>query len=239
MKIWMCVYDDDDLKEFTPEQQEKLNKIMAAEKRKYEDGKKKLIEELEAFKQKASLTAKERSDLDTKLDEMKKELMTKDEQAKHELDKIKKATEASLKEAQQASEIWQKRFMESSINQTLLDAATINKAKNPQHIIALLRPNTSLIEEKDDDGNPTGNFIPKVKFNTVKDGKPITLELPPNDVVKRMSEMDEHINLFTSEGSGGTGNLPRRQGDKELDLKKIAHDPKAYREAKKAGKLGF
>ena len=51
-------------------------------------------------------------------------------------------------------------------------------------------------------------------FNDTKEGKPVTLELTPAEAVKRMSEMDEYLNLFKGKGSGGIGGTNRGGGNK-------------------------
>ena len=239
IRIWIPVHDegDPDLKEFTPEQQEKINAILAIEKRKHTDKTKKALDELEALRSKATLTTKERSELDKRIETLQQELLTKEEQAKHETAKLKKISEEHIQSLEKGLEDWKNRYTTATIATALTQAAIEHKAKNPQHIISLLGPITHLAEKLDDEGKPTGNFIPKVRFDTVKDGKPITLELPPSEAVKRLSEMDEHLNLFNPDGSGGTGRQHRDQQTGKVDIHELVKDPSAYRKARKEGKI--
>ena len=68
------------------------------------------------------------------------------------------------------------------------------------------------------------------------EGKPVTLELSPQDAVKRMSEMDQYLNLFKGDGSGGLG-ASSRPGGKPADIVELSKDPKKYRQARKDGKI--
>ena len=74
-----------------------------------------------------------------------------------------------------------------------------------------------------------------VKFQDVDSkGRPVMVELSPSEVVKRMTEISEYQNLFKGKGTGGVGGSGSQQQQKG-SLAALAKDPKAYREARKAG----
>lgn len=219
--------------------QEQVNKLLADERRKHQEHTKKAIGELEALKQKAQLTQKERDDLDKRISQMHDEMLTKEELAKKEQDRLRKAHETQVKELTSDRDSWRDRFTDAAITRSITDAAAKNEAFNPLQIVRLLQPDTRLVEELDKEQQPTGKFVPKVRFNDVnKEGEPVVLELTPTEAVKRMREMDDYLNLFKGEGIGGLGQN-NQPGSKKPDLKELAKDPEAYRKARAEGKIKF
>jgi hypothetical protein len=217
--------------------QQDVNRLLANERRKGEERIKKAIEEAEALKAKASLTDDERSELESRLENMKNELLTKDELAKKEKDKLAKKHVEELEKITGERDAWQQRYTNASIERTITDASVAHEAFVPEQVVAILRPHTRLIQELDSEGNPNGNYIPKVEFaDTDKDGKPVTLDLMVSEAVKRMTELDKYGNLFKGKGTGGVGGgNAGQQGAK--DLKAIARDPVEYRKQRKEGKI--
>lgn len=219
--------------------QEEMNKILADDRRKHQGQTRQALEELESLKAKAELTAQEREDLETRISSMRSEIMTKEELAKKAKDKTDNAHKDEVTTVTKDRDHWKGKYTESTIQRTITDAAVANDAHVPEQIVAILRPNTQLVEALDAEGKPTGELIPKVKFSdTDKDGKPVTLDLTIPEAVKRMREIEKYLNLFKGEGVGGIGSLSR-PGGKDADLKTLAKDPKAYREARKKGELTF
>jgi hypothetical protein len=228
-----------DPKAFSPEQQAEVNRIMAAEKKKHQRTVQKAVDEANALRSKAQLTATERSELDNRLDSITNEMRTKDEQAKRAAKKQKEAHQKAIESLTAEKTTWQQRYTESTIERSLTDAAAANNAFSPKQIVAILGRTTQLVEVLDDEGQPTGQLAPKVKYRAKdKEGKPVTLDLSPEDAVKRMKDEDEYLNLFRGEGSGGAG-LRSQPGGKKQDLKNLAKDPAAYRKARKAGEVNF
>ena len=253
-KVWFTVFEDapaDDAaakaaadaaaaaaakgKAFT---QDDVNRLLADEKRKHQASTRKALEELEAIKAKSNLTDQERVDLEGRLENMKNELMTKEELAKKEQDKITRKFTEDLNKVTGERDSWQQRFTNSTIQRTITDASVASKAFSPRQIVAILQPDTRLVEALDSEGKPTGEMIAKVEFSDVdKEGKPVTLDLTIAEAVKRMSEMDEYANLFKTDGAGGVGGA-NRGGGKPLDAKKIAAtDPALYRKLRAEGKI--
>ena len=223
---------------FTDAQQAHINKILADDRKKHADRTNKAITELEALKTRSSLTEKERVDLETRIDTMKGELLTKEELAAQARDKLINDHKAEREGLILERDDWKGKHTDSTISREITDASVAHDAYSPEQIVALLRPNTQLVEAVDDDGKPTGRLNPIVKFTDVgKDDKPVTLDLSPADAVKRMSEMDKYLNLFKDKGTGGLGERNRGKGGRAPDLATAARDPVAYRKGRKDGSI--
>ena len=217
--------------------QDELNKIVGEERRKQKTANDKLATELEALKNKASLSAQEREELELRVESLRSEHMTKEELAKQEKDKLDKKYKGELDTKTKEAETWRAKYTQSTINRSITDAAIATEAFSPKQIVAQLAANARLVEELDENNKPTGDFVAKVRITDKgKDGKDVTLDLPVLEAVKRMSEQDDFANLFKGKGTGGTGSQ-NRGGGKALDATDLAKDPAAYRAARKAGKL--
>jgi len=226
-------------KKFSDEQQAEINRILATEKKKHQRTVQKAVDEANALRSKAQLTATERQELDSRLEMISNEMRTKDEQAKRAAKKQKEAHQLAIDSLTAERDTWSQRYTESTIERSLTDAAAASNAFSPKQIVAILGRTTQLVEVLDDEGQPTGQLSPKVKYQAKdKEGKPVTLDLSPEDAVKRMKDEDEYLNLFRGEGSGGAG-LRSQPGGKKPDLKNLAADPVAYRKARKAGEINF
>jgi len=224
---------------FNSDQQKELNRILAAEKKKHQRIVQKAVDEANALRSKAQLTNQQSQELDARLDQIQNEMRTKEEQARLAAEKAQKQYRQSMESLEAEKNTWQQRFTESTIERSLTDAAAANNAFSPRQIVAILGRNTQLVEVLDEEGKPTGQLSPKVRYATKdKDGKPVTLDLTPSDAIKRMKEEEEYLNLFRGEGSGGAG-LRSQPGGKKPDVRNLARDPAAFRRARKAGDINF
>lgn len=192
------------------------------------------LAELQALQGKAQLTAKERQQLEQKLEELTTQSLTKEELAKREIDKTKKKYDQELATTTQERDLWKTKFTETTILRTIADAANSNEAFNPNQIIAILRGDTQLKEGLDAEGRPTGQFEARVKFKDTKDNQPIELDLSVTEAVKRMREIEGYQNLFKGQGNGGQGN-PNRGGGAKIDISKLT--PQQYRELRAKGQI--
>ena len=211
--------------------QEEVNSILAKEKRKQQEQTRKALDELQALKKKANITAEERQELDKRIETLNNELLTKEQLAKKNAEKERKRHESEIQKITGERDSWKSRFTDSTIKRAITDAAAENKAFHPTHIVALLRPTTHLVEVLNSDGEPTGDYEAKVDFDDVDDkGKPVKLSLTVKEAVKKMREMEEHQNLFQGEGAGGLGSQNRGKGGKQKTLADAAKEgPEAYR----------
>ena len=223
---------DDVKKTFT---QDEINKILAQEKRKHQNVTQKALNEVEALRKKSSLTEKERHELDDRVEQLRTSLLTEQEKAKREADKLRRQHRERVTGLESERDTWKTRFTDSTIERSITDAAATNNAFNPKQIVAILGRDTRLVEDLDDQGVPTGTLVPKVRFKDKdKEDKSVVLELSPSEAIKRMKEIPEFLNLFKVEGTGGVG-LRSQPSGKKLDVRQLAKDPAAYRKAKAEG----
>ena len=120
--------------------------------------------------------------------------------------------ETQLTEANDQTKLWKNRFTSSTIKTAITDAAVSADAYRPNQIVSLLRGMTELVDAMED-GKPTGDLIPQVRFmGTDADGKPKELLLSVGEAIKQMKEdkNGDYGNLFNSGATGGLGkdNVP-------------------------------
>lgn len=220
--------------------QEDVNRLVAEEKRKLTGNQSKLLSELETIKQKANLTVQERDELNTRIEQIQSESMTKSELAAQREAKLKKDSEDKIIGLTNESQTWRNRYTKSTIQRSITDAASKEGAYSSDQVIAILEQNTQLVDVLGEDNKPTGEHVVIVKYKDKgKDGKPVTLDLPVDAAIKKMKEDTNFQNLFKGTGTGGMGSSNRGGGNSgSVDLARLAkEDPAAYREARK--KLGL
>ena len=224
---------------FDEKQQEHINSLLAEERRKQQESLQKAVAEVTALRTRVKLSDSERKDLDKRLEVIQQETLTKGELSKREHEKALNKLQTERDDVTKDRDSWKTRFVDTQINNTIMQAATSGKAYNPRQFLAILKPQTQLEEVCDSEGNPTGDFVPKVTFQDVdKEKKPITLKLSVEDALKRMADMDEFANLFANEGSGGLGH--RSPGShQDTDITALASDAKKYRAAKEKGLINL
>lgn len=215
--------------------QDDVNKILAAEKRKFQKQIDDLTKTVNEAKQKGEASAT----LEAELENVRSSLRSKEEQAEHERNQLITTGRAKEEALTKERDTWRKNYTDSTLDRSLLDAAIENKAHNPAQIVALLRNNTELVDEIDSEGKKTGRQVPMTTIDLPgEDGKTKSVKLAPTIAVKRLSELQTHANLFTSPAAGGTGGKGNPPGS-PADLREIAKDPKKFRELRKAGKLPY
>lgn len=220
--------------------QEEVNAMIAKERKADREAKQKLTEQLEAIQASKSLTEQEKDALAQQIEDLKTQYMSKEEIAIREKKKLEEKLGKERDDAINASKSWQKRYADSTIQRALMDAAVANEAFAPTQMVAILSQSSKLVEKMDEEGKPTGEYETIVKFEDVdKDGKKKIVELPANEVVKRMKELPElYGNLFKNNvipGMGGNNG----KGGKPVNIKTMKPEEyKAHREKLRAeGKL--
>jgi len=211
-------------KKFT---QKQVDDILGNRLKKQKEEQEKLVAQLEDFKKNKSLNDNQRQELQTQIDDLQSTLLTKEEIAAKEKASVEKKYKKDLDDAVEKAKIWQGRYTESTIERSILDAATKEKVINPSQIVQILRPSTRLVEVDD-------ALIPQAKIQSVdKDGKPVILDLPIPEAIKQMKELPEHGNLFQAGTTGGTGSntLHPGTGEGKIDLT----NTEKYIEARKKG----
>ena len=189
--------------------QEQVNNLMASNRRGLQLKVSELegtISELKA----GSLTAEESVKLNTRVKELSDQLLTKDELAKQEAERIKNESAKQITDLTNQFNALQERYTKETIGRAITDAAVINEAFSPPQIVALLSPTTSLTEELDKDGKATGNLIPRTKLSGLDgEGNPVILDLPVAEAVTKMKDLPQQYgNLFKANVTGGLGDSP-------------------------------
>lgn len=192
----------------TADQQAWVNQKLADERRAAKKAGEKLVAQLREAQSKAGLTDSEREAYETQIRDIRSGYTSKEELAKQDKERQKKDYESKLTKEKERGDKWEKMYKDSTITREITTASMNpkHKAHNPQHIVNELAPKTRLVEDTDEEGKPTGSYIPMVKLASKdKEGKAITLDLTVTDAVKWLSEQEEHAPLFESGATGGTG----------------------------------
>jgi hypothetical protein len=187
--------------------QDDVNRFLAEDRRKHKASTEKLISELETIKKSKNLSEQERNNLTQRIDELQNQLLTKDQLLEKERTKLQNEHRTQLQRESEEKETWRNRYTQSTIERSIVDAAIEADSFSPEQIVALLKSNTKLVEETDNEGNGLGIYVPRVKFNdTDKEGKPVVLDLSVREAVKRMKDLPEKYgNLFKANVTGGLG----------------------------------
>jgi hypothetical protein len=182
--------------------QEELNKILAEDRRKHQEK----LDSLKKDAEKLQGTKAEKEALQQKISEMEKNFLTKEQLAAQEQEKAKKKYETELSEAKQAADQWKNVFIKNVAEVSIAQAAVENKAFNPQQLQLLLGNQVQVRQKTDAEGRPTMEFETILAVTDKdKDGKPVVLELPVAEGVKKMRENPQFANLFLVDGTPGTG----------------------------------
>lgn len=195
--------------QFTPEQQAKVNEILAKDKRKNEARFKQLEASYQELLETKTLSDEERASLQEKLDDLQARNMTEKQRVAHEKKKLQEQYDNQLTEFREKATKWEGMYFNSTIQRALTDAAAKADAFQPVQVVTLLREKTKLVEDVDDTGKPTGRgLVPMVDFPDIDPdtGRAVMTQRTPEDAVKRMKELPElYGNLFKSGVAQGIG----------------------------------
>lgn len=182
---------------FTPEQQIRVNQLLAENKRnlqaKLTDAEKKLNE---AAKNGADVTV-----LKTQIKNLNDSLLTKEELAKQNEEALKVTFEQQLKEKSEAASLWETNYKQSVFDREIGRAASKHDAFDPDQLSVLLSSQSEVVADTDKDGKTNGKF--KVMTKIELDGKPLVL--PIEEAVGKLRESGKYPNQFKVKGSPGTG----------------------------------
>ena len=168
-----------------------------------------MLSKFEALQQSIKTDSEGRDALETELEELRVRTLSQDEIQKRETKKVADKYIADLKSAQEGSTVWQNRYDDLRISYEINTAAAKNKiaSQSLPMVESFLRPNTKLVEIRDDDGKSTNIFESVVDFADIdSEGKSIIVQMSIPDTIKRMSELpDLYGNLFEGQKVSGTG----------------------------------
>jgi hypothetical protein len=218
--------------------QDQVNAFLAKEKKAWQSQQQQLAAQLEQYRTSEGTTKERAAELETQIEELKKQYMTKEELAAEDSKKKEKQFTTQVQTLQSERDQWQGLFTKNLVTSGLKSAAAETEAYNADQIVTLLSGQTKVVQVLKD-GKPTGEFETKVAFPTVsKDGEPIILELTPVEALKKMKEMPEKYgNLFKSGVQGGLGGGNNGPSGGPVTLEQASKDPEAYR--KNREKLGL
>jgi hypothetical protein len=199
--------------------QAEFDKALAEDKRKHQTQYQKLEQQLQSTLESAKLTGEERTKLEESLEDVRKQLRTKEEQAKIEKKKLEEDFTGKLSAAEKRAVEAEKRWHDSTIERALRDAATAEDAFNSDIVVTVLRG-----QAKFTDGEQVMVDVLTVDPDT---GEKKVLQMSPNEAIKHMkADPTRYGNLFKSGVVGGiggsaSGHLP--QGGK-IDIKNLTQD---------------
>ena len=194
--------------------EEEFQKAIEREKQQATEATRKAVSELETHKKNANLTQAERDNLQKKIDELNATVMTKEQLFKQDREKLISTYESAQKTVVAERDAWKNRYVDSTVQRAISDAATAHEAYDPNVFLAILGPKTQVVEDKAEDGTTRG-FKVKVRLTDVdsKTGQEVTLDLDPNQAVKQLKDKtDKYGYLFKGHNNAGVGG----QGSKDL-----------------------
>lgn len=223
-----------DVKAFS---QQDVDRIVQSRLRKQEEAQKNLVGEINALKAKSDLTQEERTDWETRLEQLNNTLLSEQQLSEKEAKRRSDENTSVLTAKDQEIDKWKGMFTSSTVMRSLTDAAVEHKAFHPEQIVSMLDRKTRLVEELVD-GKPTGNLVPLVRFESIDEkGKPAMLDISPSEAVKLMTEIGKYGNLFEGKGTGGIGTRSHAEGGKKQDLAAQTKDIGAYLKGRRDGTI--
>lgn len=201
----------------------KRNKKVKAQLEQMERNYQKLLKE-------QGMSAEMRAQLEKDLDDVRAQMMTKEEKLKAEKKRTELEYQERVKQVESERDEYRLRFESSTINRAISDAQQKHQGYNSDQFIALLGPKSQIVEELDAKGEKTGQLVPRIQWNVSKeDGTVEKVLLTPDEAVERMKEdTDQYGNMFRpniATGVGG-GTAPGTQSAMtgKVDQKRISDD---------------
>lgn len=215
--------------------QAEVDSIVAKERKAEEAKRNKLVTELQQLQTSTRLSEDERTALAAQIEQLKNESLTTEQRLTRDLEQNKKKYTQDIEGLTVERDSWRSNYTDLLTDNQITAAAIKHEAFSTQQLLAVLKPQSKVTEILDGDGKGTGKYQVLIKFQDTdpKTKKPVTVELSPEDVVKRMRELPElYGNLFKSGVQRGLGNMRSDSGTTgEPDYSKMT--PAEYREHRK------
>ena len=188
--------------------QEDVNRLLAENRRNIQKELAEKTAALSDIQNTLNLTAEEKDLLANRVNELNNALLTKEELAKREKQRLQDESKAALERATSEGKFWKTRHDDMLITSALMGAVAIEgqKAYNPAQIVELFKGKAVIVED------PSSKALSvKVKVALKgADGQVKTLDLDPVEAMKEVAAMPEYANLFNFDGKSGLGkNKPR------------------------------
>lgn len=199
----------------------------------------KLQTTVEEFSRNKAVTEEQKKQLEEQLSSMQLAIMSKEELSAKEKKELEGKLENALKQSQEDVNRWKSLYERSTIEHDILQSVSTGdtKAFNPALFVSLLGRDSRLVEEVKD-GKPTGRFVSMTKFQGQdKDGNTVPMELPTGEAIKEMRKLPKlYGTLFESgltEGLGGNNTPGSGDGQVPVEFGSL-DDYKKHREKVKA-----
>ena len=205
--------------------QEQVNEIVVKRNKKVRSQLESTEKQYEQLLSSSSLTAKEKVELQGRLEELQGQLRTKEQQAAYEAKKAAEAHQSALENASAERDHYKGLFETQTRDNAIMAAASNHDAYNPQQFIDIVGPRTKIVEEVNEHGEKTGRLVPRVEV-TVKgdDGTPaVVLKTPDEAIADLKIDVSNFGNLFRGNvakgiGEGSNANI---SGTQRVDVSKM------------------
>lgn len=187
--------------------QDEVNKMMAEHKRTLQTQNSELVKQLEELRSNVNLTAQQRDELDSRIQALQQQHLTKEQQLQAELEKTTKKYKTELETTSAEAKRWLTNYNNVLVENAVTQGAVKHNAASAKQILAIIGPQVKVVEEVDDKGQGTGKFVPKITVTTVdaKTKKPVQIEVDVVEGIGKMREDPEFANLFLVDGKPGLG----------------------------------
>lgn len=190
--------------------------------------------------QDAAKTEADRAAIATQLEDVRAQMMTKEQQAQEALKKARGDRENEIKAEKDRADRYEKTFKQEKVKRELADAAILEKAHRPNQIVDMLTPRARVIDKIGADGKPTGEFETRVKISAIKGKELVELDLTATEAVQTMkADRENHGNLFDSGMVGGMGASGPRTDGKNKSLEEMGQDEFTKRYQQDRSSLGL
>lgn len=145
-----------------------------------------------------SLEDQDREKLESQLEDLRKQHRTKEQQLEYEKKQAEEEWKSKYEEVFSKAQTWEERYTETTIQRELQAAAIKHEAYRPEQVIVQLRSQTSLKDQLDNNGKPTGKLVPMVEM-TVRNGDTGAseqLQMTPDEAVEYMKKNPEDWGNF-------------------------------------------
>lgn len=207
--------------------QDQVNAFLAKEKRKWEEGHKKTISELQRLQSVAGTSEEQIKELQGTIDSIQAQYMSKDELSKKEADKKAIEDKKKFDDLTASATSWQNQFTGLLVQNEIIKAATKHEAFNNEQMLTQLGGKSKVVPVIADGKPVPGQYQVVV---TINDGDKV-LEISADEAVKLMKgKPDQYGNLFKAGVNGGVGGGNNGGGSGgTVDLERAKKDPEYYR----------
>jgi hypothetical protein len=170
--------------------------------------KKKLLGQYNELLENHKLTDAQRADLQGKVDDLEKQVLSSDELAAKKIKQAREEAAAETAKIKAQADHYQQLYTTSTIEAVLTRAAQEAGAFSAAQIHGLLAGRTVLEPVIGDDGRPTGQYVPKTTVTVLDGDKRVEKNLPAAEAVKAFLGLPENKNLVDTKfqpGGGATG----------------------------------